>query len=402
MCYRTVEGASVTRNFAAALVAAIAIGLPGHALLSAQPTSRLAGRWTLNRELSQFPRDVGFGADMMSGVGSGTDSSGGGRGRGRSSGGGIGGFPMRSESEDDAKRAKALTNEVRNPAGHLTIVETPMAVTITDDRGLSRTFHPDGKEEVLRLDDVPVAETTRWEAGRLVVVYKVEKERELRYTYSSTAEPPQLTIDVRFIERGGHDSVRRVYEPSSATDTVETAAATPPPAVTKPAADLARTASAADSGKAFGSGSPTLPTFAQQPGAEFKGLTKLGVVVEELSPQATACGLSQHTIETAVSKSMSDAGFKVLTNSDEDTYVYVNIMTTNLASGLCVSRYDASLETHTTAKLSYQDTPVLVEVSLLHKGGIAGGAPAAHAEAVLRGVKQYVDQFATRIRDANK
>ena len=80
----------------------------------------------------------------------------------------------------------------------------------------------------------------------------------------------------------------------------------------------------------------------------------------------------------------------------------VNIITSSLPSGLCVSRYDASLETHTTARLSYQETPLLVQVSLLHKGGIAGGAPASHAESVLRGVKQYVDQFATRIRDANK
>jgi hypothetical protein len=69
---------------------------------------------------------------------------------------------------------------------------------------------------------------------------------------------------------------------------------------------------------------------------------------------------------------------------------------------LCVSRYDASLYTHTTTKLSYQETPVLVQVSLLHQGGIAGGAPAAHAQAVVRGVTQYIEQFAARIRAANR
>jgi hypothetical protein len=104
-----------------------------------------------------------------------------------------------------------------------------------------------------------------------------------------------------------------------------------------------------------------------------------------LSPQAAACGLSQGTLETAVSKRLSDAGFKILRNSDEDTYVYVNVITTSLPTGFCVSRYDVFLYTYTTAKLSYQETPVLVQVSLLHKGGIAGGAPAAHAEGVLRG-----------------
>jgi hypothetical protein len=60
------------------------------------------------------------------------------------------------------------------------------------------------------------------------------------------------------------------------------------------------------------------------------------------------------------------------------------------------------LYTHTTAKLSYQQTPVLVEVSLLHKGGIAGGAPAVHAESVRRGVLEYIDEFTMQIRDANK
>jgi hypothetical protein len=103
-----------------------------------------------------------------------------------------------------------------------------------------------------------------------------------------------------------------------------------------------------------------------------------------------------------VSKSLTDAGFKVRRNSDEDTYVYVNVITTSMSTGFCVSRYDAFLYTYTTAKLSYQETPALVQVSLLHKGGIAGGGAAAHAEAVLRGVRQYVDQFAVRIRDANK
>src|SRR5205823_4341400 len=104
----------------------------------------------------------------------------------------------------------------------------------------------------------------------------------------------------------------------------------------------------------------------------------------------------------AASKRLSDAGFRVLRNSDEDTYVYVNAITTSLSTGLCVSRYDVFLYTHTTAKLSYQETPVLVQVSLLHKGGIAGGAAAAHAEAVLRGVQEYIDQFSARIRSANR
>jgi hypothetical protein len=374
---------------AAALVAAIAVGSSDRVRVSAQHAPNLAGRWTVNRELSQFPREVGFGADMMpAGASASGSTGGGGRGRSRSGGGDASAFSARRESEDDAKRLQQLTAEVRNPSTHLTIVETPTAVAITDDQGQSRTFHPDGREDVLRLGDLPVTVTAKWEAGQLMVLYKVEEGRELRYTYSSTVNPPRLVVDVRFIERGGHDTVRRVYEPAGAVETAPAAAAVP--ATSAPVWRLPQAASAADVVKTAG------------PDAELKGLTKLGVVVEDPSPQAAACGLSQSAIETAVSKSLSDAGLTVLRNSDEDTYLYVNVITTSLASGFCVSRYDASLVTHTMAKLSYQDAPVLVEVSLLHKGGLTGGAPAAHAEGVLRSVKQYVDQFATRIRDANK
>jgi hypothetical protein len=364
-------------SLAAILVAAMVVGVLRPASIRAQDKSDFAGRWTLNRELSQFPREIGFGVDWVSAGGSGLDSTAsGGRGRRGSGGGGAGAFTARRESEDDAKRVQQLTAEVRNPSARVTIVETPTAVTITDDRGQSRTFHPDGKEEVLQLDGVPVGVTAKREAGRLVVLYRAEQGRDLRYTYSRAASPPQLVIDVEFIERGRGDGVRRIYEPASATETLAAAIAAPSPAITKPGAGL--------------------------PDAELKGLTKLGIVVEGLSPQAAACGLSQDTLETAVSKRLSDAGFRVLRNSDEDTYVYVNVITTSLSTGLCVSRYDAFLYTHTTAKLSYQETPVLVQVSLLHKGGITGGASAAHAEGVLRGVQEYVDQFSNRIRDANK
>jgi hypothetical protein len=73
-----------------------------------------------------------------------------------------------------------------------------------------------------------------------------------------------------------------------------------------------------------------------------------------------------------------------------------------VSAGLCVSRYDVTLYTHTAARLSYTDSPVLLQVELLHKGGIAGGAPATHAAGTVKSVLEYVDQFATRIRAANK
>ena len=147
---------------------------------------------------------------------------------------------------------------------------------------------------------------------------------------------------------------------------------------------------------------PPAPLVSEGPDAELKGLSQLGVVVEDLSSQAAACGLSRAPLEAAVLKSLSDAGLKALRNADEDTYVYVHVMTTSASTALCVSRYDVFLYTNTTATLSYQAKPLLVQVSLLHKGGLAGGAPGSHGDAVLKGVKQYVDEFAARIRAVNR
>ncbi len=378
----------MTRFLAACLVGAIATVVLQPARARAQDTSDLTGRWTLNTQLSEAPRELGFGVDWLSTRDSAPDTNAGGRGgRGRrgSTGVGTGPFTAHPESADDAKRAQRLTAEVRKPSPHLTIADTQTAVTITDEEGQARTFHPDGRKDVLQLDGVPVGVTAKRDGGRLVILYSVEQGRELRYTYSRAATPSQLVVDVQFVERGGGDHVRRIYEPTRAVETVAPVAADAGKTLVPAAADR-----------------PAPQAFNQQPDAELKGLKTLGVVVEDLSSQAAACGLNQSTLETAASTRLSEAGFTVRRNSDEDTYVYVNVITSSLSTGLCVSRYDVFLYTHATAKLSYQDTPVLVQVSLMHRGGIAGGAPSAHAEGVLRGVREYVDQFSNRIRAASK
>ena len=65
------------------------------AQLSAQTPSDLAGTWALNRQLSQFPSELGFSADFLGALGPGvgpvSGGRGGGRGGGRRGSGGIGG-----------------------------------------------------------------------------------------------------------------------------------------------------------------------------------------------------------------------------------------------------------------------------------------------------------------------
>jgi hypothetical protein len=141
---------------------------------------------------------------------------------------------------------------------------------------------------------------------------------------------------------------------------------------------------------------------AQAVDAELKGITAVGLVIEEMGSQTLSCGFSPDTFGKAVSTILTTGGLKVLRNGDEDTFLYVKVNSAGVPGGLCVSRFDVALFTHTTTKLPYQDQPVLVQVSLLSAGGLSGGSPPAHAESVLTSVKQYVDQFVSRIRAANK
>jgi hypothetical protein len=386
-----------SRFIAVCLLLAAAVGAP--ASLSAQNPMQLAGAWTLNRQLSQFPTNIGFSADFLGALGPGAGPVGGGRRGGGGGGGNRGGFNgprVVRETEADSQRLSTLTDEVRNPFDHLTIAVTATDVTITPDRAPARMLHTDGRDDTVSLGRVTSDANTTWDAGRLVVVYKAGTGRQLRYVYSLNANPMQLIVDVEFVERGGGDKVRRVYDPTVASDTKAAPAAAPAPAPT-----AATAASAAPAVPAAPAAREIAP-IDQRPDAALKGLTKLGLVLEDLSGDAVACGLKQDALETTVSKHLSDAGFRVVRHSDDDTYMYVNINTAKVSTGLCVSRYDVTIYSHAAAKLPHTESPVLLQVELLHKGGIAGGAPDAHANGVTKSLIEFVDQFSTRIRNAGK
>lgn len=368
------------------LAIGVAVSLTGPRTASAQTMTSLAGQWILNRDASQFPPEMGFTPDWFTQANRGAaNPGGGGGGRGRrgggGGGGGGGGFIPSRESEEDTKRVRQLTADARNPSVHLTIAETPDAITITDDGGEALTFYADGRHEELQLGGLSVGATARRAADHFEVVYEVERDRTLRYSYSR-GTPQRLVVEVQFVDHGKvGDHATRIYDatgdtPSPATSATPTAAASAPE---RPSG-----------------------TFAQEPGAELKGIKKIGLVVDASGPQANACGLNQTDIETTLAKRLGDAGLSVRTNADEDTYIYVNVMTSHAPNDLCVSRYDVFLYTHTTASLSYHATPVLVQVSLLHEGGLAGGPAATHPAAVQRGLEQYIDLCTTRISDANR
>jgi len=350
----------------------------------------MSGAWALDRDASQIPREIGFAADFVPPPES---SAQGGRGGRRPATGPDQALRPRGDSYEDAQRRQRLTDAVRNPPVRVTIVDSPEAVTVTDDKGDSRVFHPDGRAETLQLGTTPLLTTARREDGKLVVLYAVADLRQLRYSYSR-ADPTQLFVDVQFIERGvAGDTVRLVYRtPTEPGKPASTSTASRPPSGGQPAAPGA--------GAPPAPGAP--PAVMPRAGSEFTGLARIGIVVEELGQLAIGCGLTKDALEAAASKPFTDAGLKIARNSDEDTYVHVTLMTSTLPNGMCISRYDWSIYAMTDATLSYQNRPLLVQVLLAHKGGLTGSMPAGHPADVIRGITDGLTQIAGIIRDANR
>jgi hypothetical protein len=361
---------------AIAIGAAVALSMLVDAPLSAQNPADLTGSWTLNRQSSQFPQEVGFSASFLP-----TEPAGGSDRGGRRR--------VQSETQEDASRVRFLTDEVRLPPDRLTIDVTPALVTITPDPGAPRTVQIGLRDQAVKVGPVTAITNTSWDGSRLTVAYDAGAGRVIRYSYSNGQNPMRLIVDVEFIEGGrGGDRVRRVYDrtaPNSAPSTTTTSSSVTPPPASVPA-----------------SPPPAAGTIDQRPDASLKGLARLGVVVEGIDAAAAKCGLKQEVLETAVTRRLTDAGLRIVRDSYDDTYLYVNVNTATASAALCVSRYDVTLYSHTAAPLTHTASPVLLQVELLHKGGLAGGAPAAHADDVLKNVLEYVDQFSTRIREASK
>jgi hypothetical protein len=354
-------------------------------------TPNIAGVWVLNPALTVKPAEVGFNPDWARGGpgGEGTSRSSGGRGgrRGGSSGGGMNPAATSSrDSMDDSTRIQQIT-----------IVQKAGAVSIADDQGHSRTFHPNGQLEDLTIGTVDLPTTARWDSGGLVISFDVAGGRQLRYTFTPASNPARLLVDIRFIQSGHEgDEVKLTYETPGEHDRDVLSGTPLPPSPPSPPAGGAPAvpdATVPSPGPRAG----VLP-----PGSELRGLATIAVEVGDLSAQSTACGLDQGKITSAVSQILTDAGYKAPIGR-EDAYVLVSIATSKLPDGACISRYDASLVSHGDANFPYlKGTVSSVEIQLLHEGGMAGGSPSAHASAVMAALTKSVSHFVSQIRAAGK
>jgi hypothetical protein len=130
-------------------------------------------------------------------------------------------------------------------------------------------------------------------------------------------------------------------------------------------------------------------------------LTTIGTTVDELGAPGAACGLDQKQLKASVAGMLSSAGFKTQPDGNEETYVLVSVVTSRLADGMCISRYDTSLVSDADATFPYLKGTVAIQVPLLREGGMAGGSPAQHAKAVMDAVAKSVTNFIAQIRAMN-
>ena len=108
------------------VVAMSAQGRPG-----APAQGDLGGTWALSRELSQFPREVGFGMDV---TGAGRPSTGEARMAGAEDPGLVANRPA---SREEAENSRQLVAEVRNPPVRLTIAQHATSIAPSGTKSLS-------------------------------------------------------------------------------------------------------------------------------------------------------------------------------------------------------------------------------------------------------------------------
>lgn len=175
----------------------------------------LSGRWTLDPGKSEDGRAKmreawqahGGGGSRGGGPGGGHSGGGpppGGGGAGGFGGGRRGGGPGGPGGGDGFRESLRSLTEAP-PA--LTITEGAEEVTVIEEEGRFRAFHPDGKDYKGTGGEKIV---TRWDGARLVVETKSERGPKLVETFEVGADE---LVAVTRIEggRGEPVSVRRVY-----------------------------------------------------------------------------------------------------------------------------------------------------------------------------------------------
>jgi hypothetical protein len=170
----------------------------------------LIGAWTVNKELSDDPRDQGTGHESRD---RGRRGGGGGFGRGGGGGrrgGGFGGGQPASSDPEQAERMRAALRDVMNLPDHVTIVEAGSLIVITGADGRTTRLSPDGKK--IKDESTKSERKTVWTDGRLVSEISGLGAGKITQTISVDPDRHQMRVAVQMEHR---PAIVRVYDADS-------------------------------------------------------------------------------------------------------------------------------------------------------------------------------------------
>jgi hypothetical protein len=183
----------------------------------------LAGAWTLNKELSDQPKDAGRGEG---GGDHGRSHGGAGRGGGGHGGGGRGGFGGRgggfpsgasATNPEDTARLRDAMRDITNPPDHLLVTQTESMIVITAPDGRTTRLSPDGKK--IKDDNTKIERKTKWEGEKLVVEISGLPAGKLIQNYAINPDDRRLHVTVQMEGRNGNPprTITHVYDRDSSS-----------------------------------------------------------------------------------------------------------------------------------------------------------------------------------------
>jgi hypothetical protein len=196
--------------------AVMAFGVtPDVPLRALQTSSSIVGAWTLNKDLSDTPRnrteddrDGNARGERRRGGGGGGGGFRGGRGGGRGGRGGDGQGRAASDPEQTARQREALRDLTDAPA-HLTIVRTESMVVVTTAEGRTTRLSPDNHK--IKDGSTGVERKSRWEGGKLVSEISGLPRASFTETYAIDPERGQLVVTLQSEGRQAM-TMKRVYD----------------------------------------------------------------------------------------------------------------------------------------------------------------------------------------------
>lgn len=192
------------RAFGAAFGALIVLATAGGWVLAGGP-SDLSGRWKLNHDLSDDPREKMREAPGRRG---GAGPRGGRGGFGGRRGGRFGGG--REVPEGDAERQQTSFDPAALET--LSIVHYDPALRITDGIGREHALVTDGRKVEEERSAGTVKMRAEWKDGHVVVTTAPDHGPKIVETYAVTADGSVLTVTTKIESRGRGFEYRRVYD----------------------------------------------------------------------------------------------------------------------------------------------------------------------------------------------